>query len=161
MVLGRLRCFSDACFWSLVFGGTPLGGTPLGGTGCLGNPYFLFTGCLSIQFFDSTPFFKQSVRPLLATFSSLWSTCMTYTISFHAIGHQTLPMHQLLRKLWIWESVFYHQTYFTLHFFLLLLRSPWARQFTFKGSRGSCWLSNQPQPNYLFESQQSTKEVCW
>ena len=27
--------------------------TPLGETGCLGNPYFLFTGCLSIQFFNS------------------------------------------------------------------------------------------------------------
>ena len=28
--------------------------TPLGETGCLDNPYFLFTGCLSIRFFDST-----------------------------------------------------------------------------------------------------------
>ena len=27
--------------------------TPLGETGCLGNPYFLLTGCLGIQFFDS------------------------------------------------------------------------------------------------------------
>ena len=27
--------------------------TSLGETGCLGNPYFLFTGCLSIQFFYS------------------------------------------------------------------------------------------------------------
>ena len=30
--------------------------TPLGETGCLSNPYFLLTGCLSIQFFDSPPF---------------------------------------------------------------------------------------------------------
>ena len=29
--------------------------TPLGETGCSGN-HFLFTGCLSIQFFDSPPF---------------------------------------------------------------------------------------------------------
>ena len=27
--------------------------TPLGETGCLGNPYFLHTSCLGIQFFDS------------------------------------------------------------------------------------------------------------
>ena len=29
---------------------------PLGETGCLGNPYFLLTGCLGIQFFDSPPY---------------------------------------------------------------------------------------------------------
>ena len=34
--------------------------TPLGETGCLGNPLFLFTGCLGIQFFDSPPFSQQS-----------------------------------------------------------------------------------------------------
>ena len=33
--------------------------TPLGETGCLGNPYFLFTGCLSIQLFDLPPFFDK------------------------------------------------------------------------------------------------------
>ena len=32
--------------------------TLLGETGCLGNPYFLLTGCLNIQFFDSPPFFN-------------------------------------------------------------------------------------------------------
>ena len=30
--------------------------TPLRETGCLSNPYFLLTGCLGIQFFDSPPF---------------------------------------------------------------------------------------------------------
>ena len=30
--------------------------TPLGETGCLSNLYFLLTGCLGIQFFDSPPF---------------------------------------------------------------------------------------------------------
>ena len=29
--------------------------TPLVETGCLSNPYFLLTGCLGIQFFDSPP----------------------------------------------------------------------------------------------------------
>ena len=33
--------------------------TPLGETGCLSNPYFLLTGCLGIQFFDS-PLFPNS-----------------------------------------------------------------------------------------------------
>ena len=33
--------------------------TALGETVCLGIPYFLLTGCLSIQFFDS-PLFKYS-----------------------------------------------------------------------------------------------------
>ena len=36
--------------------------TPLGETGCLSNPYFLLTGSSGIQFFDSPPFPKQSVR---------------------------------------------------------------------------------------------------
>ena len=155
MILGRLSCFLDGCFWPLV-----LRGTPLGGAGCLGNPYFLFTGCLSIQVFDSPPFFNSRSGHsgyLLLTVKH----CMTCTMSFHAIRHQTLPIHLLLRVLWIWESVFYYQNYFTSHFFLLLSRSPWGWQFTFKGSRASCWLSNQPQLNYLFESQQSTNEVCW
>ena len=31
---------------------------PLGETGCLSNPYFLLTGCLGIQFFDSTNLFS-------------------------------------------------------------------------------------------------------
>ena len=33
--------------------------TPLGETGCSGK-HFLFTGCLSIQFFDSPPFSQHS-----------------------------------------------------------------------------------------------------
>ena len=39
--------------WPLIF---HLNKTPLGETRCLGNPYFLLTGCLGIQFFDSLPF---------------------------------------------------------------------------------------------------------
>ena len=34
--------------------------TPLRETGSLGNPYFLLTGCLSIQFFDSPHFSQHS-----------------------------------------------------------------------------------------------------
>ena len=39
--------------WPLIFN---LNKTPLGETGCLSNPYFLLTDCLSIQFFDSFTF---------------------------------------------------------------------------------------------------------
>ena len=45
--------------WHLIFN---LNKTPLGETRCLSNPYFLLTGCLGIQFFDSPPFPTQSVR---------------------------------------------------------------------------------------------------
>ena len=42
----------------LLFGWLPLtfslNKTPSGEAGCLSNPYFLLTGCLGIQFFDSS-----------------------------------------------------------------------------------------------------------
>ena len=44
LLLGRLL---------LIFN---LNKTPSGEIGCLSNPYFLLTGCLGIQFFDSPPF---------------------------------------------------------------------------------------------------------
>ena len=66
--------------------------TPIGKTGCLGNPHFLLTGCLGIQFFDLPPIPTESVKPLLVTYSSLCSTCVTYrgTMPCHGIGHQVL-----------------------------------------------------------------------
>ena len=45
----------------------------------------------------------------------------------------------LPRVLQIWESVFYFQAFFTLHFFLLVLRDSYGRQFNLKVSRVSCW----------------------
>ena len=136
---GRLNCFSDGCFWDgyLTF---RICKTPLGETGCLGSPYFLVTGCLSIQFFGSILFFNI-VRSPLATYSSLCSTFVTYSTSCHAIGHKVLPTHPLLRVRRIWQNVFYSQAFFTLHSFLLLSRHPWGWPFTLKGSRASCWLS--------------------
>ena len=55
--------------------------TSWGETGCLGNPYFLFTGYLGIQFYNSS-FFQQSQLgylwlPIL-TFGLLPSTSMAY-----------------------------------------------------------------------------------
>ena len=49
--------------------------TPLGETGCLGNPYFLLTACLSIQFFDSPPFLN--------------------TVSYSAFGYLPLTVQHL------------------------------------------------------------------
>ena len=40
----------------------------------------------------------QSVRSPLVTYPSLWSTCMTYTTSCYAIGHQTFPTQPLPRQ---------------------------------------------------------------
>ena len=62
--------------------------TPLGETGCLGNPYF--TGCLSIQFFNSPLPLTQSVRLPMAIYPSLCSTYVTYGTQCHARGHQVL-----------------------------------------------------------------------
>ena len=81
--------------WSLIFN---LNKTPLGETGCLSNSYFLLTGCLGIQFFDSPPFPTQSVRLPLVTYPSLCSTCVTYRAQCHAIGHQVLPTRLLPRE---------------------------------------------------------------
>ena len=72
--------------------------SPLGQTGCLCNPYFLLTGCLSIQFFDSPPIPTQSVRLPLVTYLSLSSTCVTYRTPCHSIGHQVLPTQPLPRE---------------------------------------------------------------
>ena len=70
--------------------------TPLGKTGCLRNPYFLLTGCLSIQFFDSPR--RQSIRPPLVTYPLLCSTCVNYVMLCHVIGYQVLPIHPLSRE---------------------------------------------------------------
>ena len=67
--------------------------TPLGETWCLGTLYFLLTGCIRIQFFNSP--LTQSVRPPMVTYPSLCSTCVTYRTSCHAIGHQVLPTQPL------------------------------------------------------------------
>ena len=81
--------------WPLIFN---LNKNPLGETGCLSSPYFLLTGCLGIQFFDSSPFPTQSVRLTLVTYPSLCSTCVTYRTPCHAIGHQVLPSQPLPRE---------------------------------------------------------------
>ena len=52
-------CFLEAASWMAAFAFS-FCKTPLGETGCLGNPDFLLTGYLSIQFFYSPLFFQHS-----------------------------------------------------------------------------------------------------
>ena len=83
----------------------------------------------------------QLVRPPLATYSSLCSTCVTYRTPSHAIGHQLLPT-TLYRECYGFERAF-----FTLRRFLPYTPSCWfqgfrgSRQFNLKVSRASCWSS--------------------
>ena len=49
--------------------------------------------------------------------------------------------------LWIWESIFYSQAFFTLHSFLLFSRLPWGWQCNLEVRRASCWsLKHSPGP---------------
>ena len=90
-----LLTLGESLGWPLIFN---LNKTPLGETGCLRNPYFLLTGCLGIQFFDSPSFQTQSVRLPLVTYPSLCSTSVTYRMLCHATGHQVLPTQLLPRE---------------------------------------------------------------
>ena len=56
----------------------------------LRQPLFFWSGCLSIQFFNLPLPLTQSVRPPMATYPSLCSTCVTYGTPCHARGHQVL-----------------------------------------------------------------------
>ena len=67
-------------------------------TGYLGSPYFLFTGCLSIRFFESSLIPTRSVRLPLVTYPSLWNTCVAYRTPCHSTGHQVLPTQPLPRE---------------------------------------------------------------
>ena len=64
----------------------------------LTKSYFLLTGCLTIQFFDSPFFPAQSVRPPLVIYLSLCSICVTYRTLYNAIGHQLLCTKPLSRE---------------------------------------------------------------
>ena len=72
--------------------------TPLGEAGFLSSPYFLNTGSLGIQFFDSPPIPTQSVRLPFVTYPSLCSTGVTYRMLCHSIGHQVLLTQPLPRE---------------------------------------------------------------
>ena len=57
---------------------------------------FFWSGCLSIQFFNVPVPLTQSVRPPMATYPSLCSTCVTYGMPCHTRGHQVLPNHTVI-----------------------------------------------------------------
>ena len=90
--------------------------------------------------------FKQSKTPF-------GRNSVTYRTPCHAWGHfvfllspcylqDTMPCQwsssDLPWVLQIWESIFYSQAFFTLHYFLLVSRPPWDQQFNLKVSRVSC-----------------------
>lgn len=92
-----------------------LGQLLLGEIGCLGNPYFLLTDCLDIQFFDSlrpTVFPTQSVKIPFVTFHSLCSPCVAYRTPCHSIGgHQVLfiqPLHREAKNFPMGNKYFEH-----------------------------------------------------
>ena len=60
--------------------------TPLGETGCLGNPYSLFYWLPTHPVFWFTP--NTVSQTAYGYLPSLYSTCMTYETSCHAISHQ-------------------------------------------------------------------------
>ena len=56
-----------------------------------------FTGCSSIQFFNSPPF-PNTVRLPQVTYHLLCSACVTYGALCYTIGHQALPNQPLSRE---------------------------------------------------------------
>ena len=101
-------------------------------------------------FWLTTLFLTQSVRLPLATYSwPVQRLCYLRDVMPRQRS-LALPTNLLPRVLRIWEGVFYFQTFFTLHSFLLLSRPPQAGQFTLKGSRASCWsLRHSPGPTAI------------
>ena len=60
--------------------------TSLEETGCLGNPYFLRTGYLRIQFFDLSPFSNHS------QLGCLWLPTPHFAALVWLTGHHTIPL---------------------------------------------------------------------
>ena len=99
-------CFSDVCFLDGCFSDSVLLGwlllarlllawllltwnlnkAPLGKTGCLGNPYFLLTGCLVTQFFDSPQFSQHSYL------GHLWLPTPHCAALLWLTGDHTIPL---------------------------------------------------------------------
>ena len=72
--------------------------SPLGEPRCLGNPYFVFAGCLSIQFFDSPPFSQHNQLGHLWLPTPHCAATVTYQMPCHCIGHQARPTQPLPRE---------------------------------------------------------------
>ena len=97
-----------------------------------------------LSFFFST----QLVRPPLATYPLLRSTCVTYRTPCHSSGYQLRPTQPCYRECYGFERVF-----LTLGRFLPCTPSccfqgfPGSRQFNLKVRRAPCWPSkHSPSP---------------
>ena len=136
--------------------------TPLGETGCLGNPYFLFTGCPSIQFFDSPPFFntvsqatcgyllltEQHMCDLCDVMPCHWSPDTSYS-PFTASATDLLEHFLTLRRFLPYTPTCCFQG----------LPEASSSPSKVAGFHVDNW--NIAPAQLFFESQQSTKEVSW
>ena len=96
---------------------------------------FVFLTKLKKTAFGETPWLTGHHAAPLVIFAFLLSPCyLQDTMPCQWSSSEFLP-----RVLWIWENVFYSQTFFTLHSFLLVFRLPWERQFNLNISRVSWW----------------------
>ena len=152
-------CFFDGCFFDMLLLGWlllpfSLYKTPLGETGCLGNPYFLFTGCLSIQFFDSPHFSQYSLsgHPWLPTPRCAAPTLFT---GRHATPDVTGTSHPLftpsatdMRERFLLSGVFYLKLFSAVFKISLGLAVQPQRQQGF-----ILIIETQLRPNYCFKSQ--------
>ena len=102
---------------------------------------------------------------------------VTYGMPCHAIGHFVFYYHHVTYRMPCHASghlVIYHKCYgferafftlrrfFTLHSVLLVLRLPWGPAVQLQGQQGFMLIfETQLQLEYLFESQQSTKELYY
>ena len=70
--------------WDVFFDFYPVNKTPLGEIGCLNNPYFLLTGCLGIQFFDS-PFPNTVSWDIYLLLPTLHCAALAWLTEHHVI----------------------------------------------------------------------------
>ena len=75
---------------------------------------FIYWSPKYLDFWFTTFFLTQLVKPPLVTHSLLYSTCLIYRTSCYATIHQMLPTHSFPRVLQVLESVFYSQVFFCL-----------------------------------------------
>ena len=104
---------------------------------------------------------SEKLYNLPDTMPLLWSLCFLLSPCYL---QDAMPCQwsfsDLPPVLQIWDSVFNSQAFFTLHSFLLVLRLPWELVVQPQDQQGFMLiLETQPRLDYLFESQQCTKEV--
>ena len=99
---------------------------------------------------SKTPFGKNSLTygtpcPAIGNFVFYYHH-VTNRTPYHASGHLAI----FYRECYGFERAIYSQTFFTLHPFPLVSRSPWARQLNLNIRRASCWYFRNIAPARLF-----------